>query len=251
MNNSTEFKQGFKDGIPIALGYLAVAFSLGIQARSAGINAFYATLMSLLNTTSAGQFAGIGIIAVGGSYIEIALSQLVINLRYTLMSCSLSQKIDPKASLITRILMASGVTDEIFGISIARNVLNPFYTYGAMSIAVPGWALGTCLGVIMGNILPALLVNALSVALYGMFVAIVVPPAREKKSTALAVIIAMISSFACAKLPFTATLSSGTRVILLTIVISLIFAIIAPVEDTSDNEASANELAKKEVTKNA
>ena len=228
MNNKTIFKLGITDGMPIALGYLAVSFSLGIQAKSAGINAFWATIMSLLNSTSAGEFAAIGIIAASGSYTELALSQLVINMRYMLMSCALSQRFDSDTKYIHRFFVSGGITDEIFGISIAQKKLNPFYTYGAMSVAIPFWALGTCLGVIFGNILPNVVVNALSVALYGMFVAIIVPPAKKVRPVAIAVIISMLASFVCTKLPVICEISNGTKIIVLTIIISLIFALVAP-----------------------
>jgi len=254
MSNSNRldcFKHGAIDGIPIALGYIAVSFSLGIQAKTSGISCFYATLMSLLNSTSAGQFAAISIIAVSGSYTELAISQLVINLRYMLMSCALSQKIDPKSSFIHRFIMAGGITDEIFGISAAyKGKLSPFYTYGAMSLAIPAWALGTCLGVIFGNILPGLVVNALSVALYGMFIAIIIPPAKKDKAVALAVVIAMGLSYLCTITPRIKEISSGTKIIVLTIVISLVFAIICPIDpdkiDGQSGDDSSDESKKED-----
>lgn len=235
MKKLEHLKDGIIGGIPIALGYFAVSFSLGIQAKQAGMSAFHATLMSLTCVTSAGEFAGINIIRDSGTYVEMAISQLIINLRYLLMSCALTQKIDPKYSPVHRLLMAFGITDEIFGIGIARgNNLSPLYIYGAMLVAIPGWCAGTCLGVIMGNILPLIVVNALSVALYGMFIAIFIPPAKENKNVAIAVIIAMLSSFLFTKLPVVSNISSGMKVIILTIVISLIFAILAPVDDADD-----------------
>ena len=168
--NRKNYCDGMRDAIPIALGYLAVAFTLGIAARNAGVYALPATIMSLTNTTSAGEFAAITAIAGGVGYAELALMQLVINLRYMLMSCALTQKLDPKFSIIHRFFIGFGVTDEIFGISVARKgKLNPCYMYGAMSIAIPAWTIGTCLGVVLGNVLPGGVVSALSVALYGMF----------------------------------------------------------------------------------
>ena len=235
MKNSEAFKKGILNGIPIALGYLAVSFSLGIQCKEAGINSIYAAFMSLINLTSAGEFAAVGIIASAGSYLEMAVSQAVINLRYMLMSCALSQKVNPSSSYIHRFFIAFGVTDEIFGISMAEDgKLNPFYTYGAMLVAIPGWTLGTFLGVIFGNILPEILVNSLSVALYGMFIAIIIPPAKQKVSVAVAVIISMICSYLCTKLPMIKDFSSGTVIIILTVTISLIFALICPI-DSDDN----------------
>lgn len=235
MNRIEHLKKGIIDGIPIALGYFAVSFSLGIQAKQAGMSAFYATLMSLTSVTSAGEFAGISIIKESGTYIELAISQLIINLRYLLMSCALSQKVDNSYSPIHRLFMAFGVTDEIFGIGISQTPrLSPIYMYGAMLVAIPGWCAGTCLGVVLGNILPTIIVNALSVALYGMFIAIFIPPAKEDKNVAMAVVIAMISSFLFTMLPVVKEISSGMKVIILTVVISLIFAIICPIKDENE-----------------
>lgn len=181
-NNSTWFKRGLRDGVPIFLGYLAVSFTLGIAARNAGLTAFQATLMSLTNNTSAGEFAALGLIGSGASFMEMAVTQFIVNIRYLLMSCALSQKLDTKVPFIHRPLIAFDVTDEIFGVSIsAEGKLNPFYTYGLICIALPGWALGTYLGVVTGNILPPRALSALSVALYGMFIAIIIPPAKGNR----------------------------------------------------------------------
>lgn len=235
MDNKRNYIEGMRDGIPIALGYLAVSFTLGIAARNAGISAFQATLMSFTNSTSAGEFAAISAICAGTTYVEMAIMQAIINLRYMLMSCALSQKIDSKLPMIYRLIMGFGITDEIFGISVARkNKLNPYYTYGAMSLAIPAWALGTCLGVIMGTVLSANIVSALSVALYGMFIAIIIPPARENKIIGVVVVIAMAASYACAKLPIISRTSSGTRVIILTVVIAGLAAILFPMEEEAN-----------------
>ncbi|MDE6530932.1 MAG: AzlC family ABC transporter permease [Lachnospiraceae bacterium] len=225
------FKSGMRDGVPIALGYFAVSFSLGIQAKQIGVSAIAATVMSLTNLTSAGEAAALTLIAAHAPYLEMAISQLVINIRYMLMSCALSQKWDPEMPFYHRFLVAFGVTDEIFGISIGvPGKLNPLYSYGAMALAIPGWTIGTCLGVVMGNILPELIVNALSIALYGMFVAIFVPPAKEDKHVALAVVAAMIGSLACTVMPYVREMSAGSRIIVLTIVISLVAAILFPID---------------------
>lgn len=174
------FSHGLKDGVPIGLGYFAVAFTLGIAAKNIGMTAAQATAMSLTNLTSAGEFAALGIISAGASYGEMALTQLIINLRYCLMSCSLSQKIDPAAGIGHRLLTAFGVTDEIFGVSMGtKGRLSPFYSYGIMTAAVPGWTLGTLVGVISGSVLPGRILSALSVALYAMFIAVIIPPAGK------------------------------------------------------------------------
>ena len=234
---------GMKDGIPIALGYLAVSFSLGIQAKEAGINALYASLMSILNVTSAGEFAAIGIIAANGSLSEIALSQLIINLRYMLMSCALAQRVSPEAKTSSRLFMAYGVTDEIFGISIGqKGHINPAYPIGAILIAIPAWTLGTYLGVLFGNILPAIIVNSLCIALYGMFIAIFIPPAKKEKSVAGAVILAMLTSLAFTLLPVLKEISSGTRVIIITVSLSLVFALLFPVKDEDSDTKEKGEV---------
>lgn len=170
------FKKGLRDGFPIFLGYLSVSFTFGIAAKNAGISSLQAVLISATNLTSAGQFAALDIIATSATYFEMAFTQLVINLRYCLMSSALSQKLAQKMPFWHRFIMAFGVTDEIFGVSVTvEDKLSPFYSYGLMGAAIPGWTLGTLLGVISGNLLPARAISALSVALYGMFIAIIIP----------------------------------------------------------------------------
>ena len=220
-SNPTWFRRGLKDGLPIALGYLAVSFSLGIAAKNAGMTAWQTTLMSLTNNTSAGEFAALSVIGAGAPYLEMAVTQLIINLRYLLMSAALSQKLDPGLPLIHRLLVGFEVTDEVFGVSIAVDGrLNPYYTYGMMCMAIPGWALGSCLGVVMGNALPARIVSALSLALYAMFLAIIVPPARKSRVLAGVILVAMAASLACSLLPVLRGISSGMRIIILTVVIA-------------------------------
>ena len=231
MSHAKHFFRGMHDGIPIALGYFAVSFTLGIACRNIGLTAGQASIMSLSNLTSAGEFAALGIMAAYGSYWEMALSQLVINLRYMLMSCSLSQKFSPDAPLWQRLLAGYAVTDEIFGISIAvPGRLDPFYIYGAAGIAAPAWTLGTCLGVVLGNVLPARVVTALSVALYGMFIAIIVPPAKKDRVLACLVLAAMAASYALTAAPVFQGLTPGMRVILLTVLVSGFAAVFFPVD---------------------
>ena len=233
--NSKWYKKGIKDGIPIALGYFAVAFTLGIVAKKAGLTAFQALLAAGLTNASAGGYAAFSIIAAGGGYVEMAITQLIVNARYLLMSCALSQKLSPETSTLKRAILAFDVTDEVFGISVSvQGTLNPFYNYGAMSVAIPGWALGTFFGVVMGNILPPSIVSALSVGLYGMFLAIIIPPARKNKVIAALVIISMALSFFFAKMSVFAAISEGMRVIILTVAISLAAAILFPVKDEEE-----------------
>ena len=227
-----DFLAGVRDGVPIGLGYLAVAFSLGIAARSAGLNAFQGLLISLLNNASAGEYAAFTVIAADSGFVEMALITLITNARYRLMSCSLSQKFSPDTPLYHRLLVGYDVTDELFGITIARpGSLNPCYTYGAILLAAPAWASGTALGIVAGNLLPLRAVSALSVALYGMFLAIIIPPARKDKVVAMLVAISFALSFACNYLPGVSVLSDGTRTILLTVLISSVAAVLFPVKD--------------------
>ena len=227
--------RGMRDGIPVGLGYLAVAFSLGIAARNAGLNAFQGFLVSLLNNASAGEYAGFTTIAADATYLEIAIVTLIANARYLLMSCSLSQKFAPGTPMRHRLLVGYDVTDELFGLAISYDGwLDPYYMYGAILVAAPSWAVGTALGVVVGNLLPARVVSALSVALYGMFLAIIIPPARKDKIVAALVAISFALSFACTYLPGISTLSDGTRTIILTVAISCAGALLFPVKTQSE-----------------
>ncbi len=231
MGNFWFFKKGIKDGIPIFLGYLAVSFTFGIAAKNSGITAGEAVLMSASNLTSAGQFAALDIILGSASYLEMAVTQLIINLRYCLMSSALSQKISHKMPFWHRFIMSFGVTDEIFGLLVnVKGKISPFYSYGIMSVAIPGWTLGTLLGIISGTLLPARVLSALSVALYGMFIAIIIPPARKSRILAGIVAVSMLLSLAFAKIPFLSSISSGFRIIILTIIIAGVAAILFPVK---------------------
>ncbi len=224
-----EFRDGLKDGIPICLGYLAVSFAFGIQAVVSGLSVFDASLISLLNVTSAGQFAGIGVIAASGTYLEMAAVQFIINLRYALMSAAISQKLDTSVKTGQRMGIAYGMTDEIFGISAARKgKLSPYYSYGATVISVFGWVLGTFLGAFSGQILPDKLIDALGVALYGMFIAIVVPVAREDKKVLIAVLFAIALSCLFYYAPVLKEISSGMRIILVTLVAAGGAAVVFP-----------------------
>ncbi|MBQ8816098.1 MAG: AzlC family ABC transporter permease, partial [Lachnospiraceae bacterium] len=181
--NHENFKRGMKDGIPIALGYFAVSFTFGMAAVTGGLTIGQAVLISMTNLTSAGQFAGLNVILEAGSYWEIAMTQLIINLRYCLMSFSLSQKLESRKNPLHRYIVAFGVTDEIFGVSASQpGKVSPYYNYGAMSVASPGWTLGTLAGAVLGNLLPDAVTSAISVAIYGMFLAIVIPPAKANSN---------------------------------------------------------------------
>ena len=228
--NRQALMDGIRDGIPIGLGYFVVSFTLGITAKHAGLNPFQGFLASLLNNASAGEYAGFTVIAADAPYLEIAVITLIANARYLLMSTVMSQKFSSDTPFFHRIFVGFDVTDEIFGITVARaGKLNPFYNYGAFIPALPGWSIGTALGIVAGNVLPLSAVSALSVALYGMFLAIIIPPARKDKIICAIVLISFAASF-FAEL-FFSYISAGTRTIFLTVLIAGAAAILKPIED--------------------
>ncbi len=225
-------------GVPICLGYFAVSIALGITARGAGISAIQAAMTSLLINASAGEYAGFSLIAVGASYIEVLLMEAVANARYLLMSASLSQKLHPSTKLWQRLLLGCTVTDEIFGASISIDgYLSPYFTYGAFVIATAGWTSGTFIGAVLGDVLPLRLMSALAVGLYGMFISVFIPEAKKNKIVASLVAVSFAASFAFEKLPLVRDISSGIRVIILTVLISLVAAIFFPVKEASENDA--------------
>lgn len=224
-----------KAGIPIAMGYFAVAIALGIAAVRAGVGAFAAAFASLLNNASAGEYIAFTLIAAGASYMELITMEAVANARYLLMSAALSQKLKVGTSTLKRLLLGFTVTDEIFGVSMMQEgYLNPYFTYGAFVVATTGWTGGTMLGALMGDILPASVVTALSVGLYGMFISVFVPEAKKNRIVALLVLVSFVLSAAFEYLPYISTLSSGVRVIILTVVISLGAALLFPIKEESD-----------------
>ncbi len=233
--NSSLFKNGLKDGIPIALGYLSVSFGFGITAVNGGISPLAAVLISLTNLTSAGQVAGVGVILALGTLLEMALTQLTINIRYFLMSISLSQKLDKSFTLPHRLLASFGITDEIFGVaSSKRQPIKPIYMYGLILLPFIGWSLGTLLGAVAGNILPAAINQALGIAIYGMFVAIVLPPAKRDRGVLVSSLIAIAVSLCLAFIPLFSFITSGFAIILSALVAAVIAALIFPIKDEED-----------------
>ena len=225
-------KEGMRDGVPIGAGYFVVAFSLGIAARSAGLTPWEGFVASLLNNASAGEYAAFTLMAANESYLELAAVTLIANARYLLMSTALSQRFSPKTGTLHRVLVGFDVTDELFGIAIARpGMVDPFYSYGAFVPALSGWSVGTALGIAMGNVLPARAVSALSVALYGMFLAIIIPPARQNRIVLGCVVVSFAASLLFTVVPALAGLSAGTRTIVLTVAISSAAALLFPVSD--------------------
>ena len=235
MKKENVWLKGMRDGIPIGLGYFAVSFSLGILAKKGGIGPLMGFISSFFTRASAGEYGVYSLVAAGASYIEVFLMSLITNARYLLMSTTLTQKFKEDTSLIKRLIVGCCVTDEIFGISIAYpGYLDPAYTYGAALVSTPMWAAGTAIGIVAGSVLPTNIVSALSVALYGMFLAIIIPPAKKDKAVAVAVILSFLLSYICTYAPYLKELSSGTRTIILTLAISAGAALIKPHEEDGD-----------------
>lgn len=235
-----ELLEGLRDGLPIGAGYFAVAFGLGIAAQRAGLNPLQGFIMSFFNHASAGEYAGIAAIMSRAAYLETALLILIANARYFLMSCALSQKLSPDLPIGHRISVGFAITDELFGLAIARKgFLEPFYMYGAFLCAAPLWAAGTAIGIAAGNILPKIVVEALSAAIYGMFLAVIIPPCRTNRSVAVVVVAGFALSWLLSVIPFTAAISEGLRVILLTLIISAAAAVLMPVPDEPEEGRNA------------
>ena len=235
----TVFMEGVHDGVPIALGYFVVAFTLGILAKTAGLSAWQGFVTSAVNIASAGEYAGFTVIAAQAPYLEIAVLTLVANARYFLMAAALAQRFAPDTPLLHRLAVSFGVTDEVFGITVARGgMVQPYYNYGALAISVPAWAAGTSAGILAGGILPAAAVSALSVALYGMFVWVILPPAKKSRPIAGMVLASFLLSLAATYAPLTSELSGGTRTIILTLLIAGVGAALFPVhEEQEENDA--------------
>ena len=236
-NNSLTFKKGIKDGIPIALGYLSVSFAFGVTAVSLGVPKFIALLISATNLTSAGQLAGVAVIAVLGSVFEIILTQLVINARYFLMSLTLTQKLDKKFTLLDRLLCAVGITDEIFAVAVLNSKpVTRNYLLGLMTLPYLGWTLGTLLGAVLGGVLPTIIVSALNIALYAMFIAIVVPTAMQNTKVLLVIFISISISCVFTFVPQLSTVNAGMVYVISAVVASVIGAMVFPIETGSTNK---------------
>ena len=226
----SKFLRGITHGIPICLGYLSVSFGFGILAVKAGLSVFQAAAISATNLTSAGQKAGLDVIAAGGAIIEMILLQLTINIRYSLMALSLSQKLDKRFTTPHRLLASYGITDEIFAVcSAQKEPLTPAYMYGMIFIAAVGWVTGTALGAAAGEILPAAVSTAMEIVLYGMFIAIVIPPAKKQHGVLFAAVIAAaLSVMFKFAVP---VLSEGFAMMISAIASALLTALIFPVKD--------------------
>ncbi len=224
------FLKGIVDGIPICLGYFSVAFAFGIFTISNGLTSLEALLISMTNVTSAGQLSAVPIIVSGGTLFELAASQLIINLRYALMSITLSQKLDSSVSLPSRFLIAFVNTDEVFAVAASKSKVGRSYMFGLILTPYIGWSIGTIVGAVAGNILPAILITALGIAIYGMFIAIVVPAAKENRHTLFCVIIAIIFSCLFRFLPLLSHVQAGFVIIICSVAASALAALLFPVK---------------------
>lgn len=224
----TEYIRGVKNGIPIGLGYVSVAFTFGIMAIMYGLSWWQAGLVSMLTLTSAGQFAGIGIMAIPNGYIAMLVSQLTINVRYAFMSISLSQKTDTKFKGLFKWLLGFFITDEIFAVAINEDNIKRSYFLGVATLPYFGWAVGTICGAIVGNILPLIVLNSLGIAIYGMFIAIIMPKVKVSKKVLLVVVIAIIFSILFYYLPYLKDISSGIAISICAVLSALIGALFFP-----------------------
>ncbi len=232
-----DFQCGLKDGAPIALGYFSVSFSFGILALGGGLTVFQAALTSLTNVTSAGQFAGLQIIIAGGTLLEMAVTQLIINLRYALMSLSLSQRLSERVTLWQRLIIAFANTDEIFAVAMAHGrELSFSYMAGLQILPVIGWTAGTAVGAAAGSMLPEAVNSALSVALYGMFIAVVIPEAKKVRSVLATAALALLMSCVIYYLPVFSGISAGVSIIICTVAASAAGAVLFPLHEEGGTE---------------
>lgn len=235
LKNKKNFQYGFKRGLPIAIGYLPVSFTFGLMAVNGGLPVWLAVFISLSNLTSAGQFAGTNLIFAGAGLFEIALTTFIINIRYMLMSLSLSQKIDPNISIWNRLIFSFGITDETFSVaSMEQGKLSTAYMLGLISVPIIGWSLGTALGALVCSALPQSLQNAMGIALYGMFIAIIVPPARKSKPVVIILLLSIVIHCCLRYIPIFSFISSGFRVIIATVLAAGIGAFLYPIDDKKE-----------------
>ncbi len=229
------FRKGIIDGLPVCIGYLSVAFAFGIFAVSSGLRVSEALFISMANVTSAGQLAAVPIITGGGMLAELAIAQLVINLRYALMSVSLSQKFDATVRLLDRFLIAFVNTDEVFAIATSQKcAVGRRYLYGLILTPYLGWSVGTLLGAVAGDVLPPIVTSALGIAIYGMFIAIVVPAARASRATAACVLLAAVLSLLFRYVPLLNTVPSGFVIIICAVLAAGVMALVAPLPATEE-----------------
>lgn len=238
MKEQTSFLKGIKDGLPICFGYLSISFAFGIYACGNGLSILQAVVMSITNLTSAGQLASVPIIAAGGTVAELLISQIVINLRYALMSVSLSQKLGKSVRMFDRFVIAYGNTDEVFAVASSKEgAVGRNYLYGLILTPPIGWTLGTFLGAAAGAVLPEILVSALGIAIYGMFIAIVMPKVKHERPTALCVGLSIALSCLFYYVPVLSKIPSGFTIIICAVIASGVFAFLAPINVSEEAES--------------
>ncbi|MBR5495871.1 MAG: AzlC family ABC transporter permease [Oscillospiraceae bacterium] len=226
------YRQGFKDGIPIGLGYLSVSFTFGMMAISMGFDVWHAVLISATTLTSAGQFAALPLMLTSGAFIEMALTQLVINLRYALMSISVSQKLDKSVTFADRLLFAFGNTDEVFAVASSKQQdLGKRYLFGLITAPYVGWTLGTLIGAVAGSLIPLMIREVLGIAIYGMFISIIIPPAKAHKPVAIVIVISIILSCLFKFAPVLNQVSSGFVIIICSVIASCVGSLLFPLKD--------------------
>lgn len=235
--SNLKFKQGVKDGLPIGLGYLSVSVAFGVKASLLQIPIWITVLISMTNLTSAGQLSGIEIIAGAGTIIEIILTQLVINSRYFLMSLTLTQKIDSTFNTKSKLLCSTFITDEIYAVASSRpQKINPKYVYGLALLPYIGWTVGTLIGATLGNFMPTFITSALGIALYAMFIAIVIPPAKKERGILFAVMLSTLISCAFYYIPYLNQISVGFATIISAVLTSLVIAYFFPIKEETEND---------------
>lgn len=231
MNILNKYKEGLKDGLPIGLAYLSVSFAFGLAAKEGGLSIFISVLISLTNLTSAGQFAGLDIIKAGGAFAELALTTLIINLRYMLMSFTLSQRVDEKMSTLKRMLVSFGITDEIFAVICQKDAkVGVKYFSGLMTLPVICWSFGTFMGAGASMLLPETIRSALGIAIYGMFIGIIIPPAKKYKPFLITALLAVGISCLFRYLPFLNIISGGWVIIISAVVSAAVCAYLFPIK---------------------
>lgn len=234
-NSKSLYKKGLLDGLPIGLGYFPISFGFGISTVNLGLKALYAILISVTNLTSAGQVAGVSVIVAAGTLIEMALTQLVINLRYSLMGIALSQKLSATFGNLNRFILSFFITDEIFAVAAIKKVaLTPIYMYGLVTMPMIGWSLGTACGAVLGSMLPGDITAALGIAIYGMFIAIVVPPSKKDRGVFIAVIFAAAINCIIKYVPLFKAVTPGFAIIICAVAASAFAALVMPYKETEN-----------------
>jgi len=233
--NSREYRIGVQQGLPVGLGYFSVSFGFGAMAAAQGIRALDAALISITNVTSAGQFAGLTLIVAGATLWEMVLTMLVINSRYALMSLALSQRMGQRIGFLPRLLIAFTNTDEIFALAMARKEpLTVPFLLGLGLLPVIGWTSGTLLGALAGSVLPEAIRAALGVMLYGMFIAIVIPPAKKEREILAVVVLALVFSCLFAWVPLLKTVTAGLSIVICTVAAAALCALLFPIGDEEE-----------------